>query len=100
MLIVVAKIKAKEGSVEEMERAFLKMIDCVKAKEDGTLIYLLHRAANDPHTFMFYEKYRDQDAFRHHSSTPYFKELFAAIGPLLDGKPVIEFYEEVAGITR
>lgn len=100
MLIVVAKLKAKEGKGRELEEAFLKMIAEVSQKEEGTLLYLLHRAAHDPLTFLFYEKYRDQEAFRHHSSTPHFKELFAAIGPLLDGKPLIEFYEEVAGVTR
>ncbi|MDZ4165714.1 MAG: putative quinol monooxygenase [Smithellaceae bacterium] len=100
MLVVVAKLKAKEGKGEELERAFLKMIAEVRAKEEGTLIYILHRAANDPGTFLFYEKYTDQAAFIHHSATPHFKELFAAIGPLLEGKPSIETYEELAGVSR
>ncbi|MDI6725351.1 MAG: putative quinol monooxygenase [Smithellaceae bacterium] len=100
MLVVIAKIKAKDGKEQELERAFLKMIAEVRAKEEETLIYILHRAANDPGTFLFYEKYANKEAFSHHSATPHFKELFATIGPLLDGKPSIESYEEIAGITR
>lgn len=100
MLVVVAKLKAKAGKEEELEKAFLTMIPEVQAKEEGTLVYALHRAANDPGTFLFYEKYTDQEAFVHHSTTPHFKQLFATIGPLLDGKPAIEMYEELAGVTR
>ncbi len=59
MLVVVAKLKVKEGKGEELEKALLKMIAEVRAKEEGTLIYVLHRAANDPGTFLFYEKYTD-----------------------------------------
>jgi hypothetical protein len=35
-----------------------------------------------------------------HSSTPYFKELFGILEPLLDGAPEIEMYNEVAGIQK
>ncbi len=100
MLVVVAKLKAKAGNEEELEKALLTMIPEVQAKEERTLIYTLHRAVNDPGTFLFYEKYQDQEAFSHHSTTPYFKMLFATVGPLMDGKPSIEMYHELAGVTR
>jgi quinol monooxygenase YgiN len=100
MLVIVAKLKAKEGKEAEMEKALLKMFPQVREKEEGTLSYIMHKAKNDPRLFLFYEKYRDQEAFNLHSSTPYFKELFATIGPLMEGNPTVEMYEEIEGITR
>jgi quinol monooxygenase YgiN len=99
MLVVVAVMKAKEGCEQEMENALRDMIPQVET-EEGTLTYTLHRARKVPGKFLMYEKYRDKAAFNHHSSTPYFAELFGKIAPLLDGDPVIDIYEELCGIRQ
>ena len=69
-------------------------------QEEGTLAYTLHRSRKDATVFLFYEKYKDKDALSFHSSTPYFKEMFGAIGPLLDRDPEIDMYNEIAGLNR
>jgi quinol monooxygenase YgiN len=97
MLTVVAVLKAKEGREKEMEEALMKVVPQVAA-EGGTLAYVLHRAKKDPTKFLFYEKYQDKEALNAHSSTPYFLEMFGAVGSLLDGNPSIEVYEEIASI--
>ena len=94
-MIVVAKLKAKKGEETRMEEALRGMVGKV-AQEQGTLTYTLHRAQKDPSVFLFYEKYVDEAALKAHSSTPYFKELFDALQPLLDGAPEIEMYDELA----
>ena len=96
-MIVVAKIKAKAGAETSMEEALRGMVAKV-AQEAGTLAYTLHRSQNDPTEFLLYEKYADADAFKSHASTPYFKELFVSLKPLLDGSPQIEMYSEIVGI--
>ena len=98
-MIVVAKLKAKKGEEEKMENALKGIIPEVE-KEEGTLVYTLHRSQNNPGIFLFYEKYRDANALTHHSTTPHFKSLFGDILPLLDGQPEIEMYEELGGIKR
>ncbi len=98
-MIVVAKLKAKKGEEEKMENTLKGIIPDV-SKEEGTLVYTLHRSQNDPGVFLFYEKYKDADALSYHSSTPHFKSLFGSIMPLLDGRPEIEMYEEIDGIKR
>jgi len=95
MIVVVAVLKAQAGKEREMEDALRAMVPKVQS-EEGTLAYVLHRAQKEPGKFLFYEKYKDKAAFDHHSSTPYLQELFGKIGPLLDGKPSIEMYEELA----
>jgi quinol monooxygenase YgiN len=96
-MIVLAKLKAKNGQQGKMEKALRDMVSKV-SKEEGTLLYTLHRCQGDPTLFMFYEVYKDSKSLKYHSSTPYFKGLFEFLDPLLDGEPEIELYEEIARI--
>ena len=96
-MIVVAKLKALGGEEKKLEQALKEIIPLV-ADEAGTLIYTLHRSKKDPNTFLIYEKYKDGQALKAHSQTPYFKELGAKIKDLLDGPMQVDLYDEVAGI--
>lgn len=98
-MIVVAKLKALSGKEADMEKALTDMVSKV-SEEKGTLVYTLHKDMNDPTVFLFYEKYTDADAFKEHSSTPYFKELFNTVTPLLDGNPELSMYSELAGLSK
>ena len=98
-MIVVAKLKARSGEASKMADALRAMVSKVE-KEEGTLVYTLHQAQNDPTQFLFYEKYADGEALKAHSSTPYFKELFGALKPLLNGAPEIEMYTEIASLQK
>ena len=98
-MIVVAKMKAKSGEEAKMEAALRDMVAKV-SREEGTLVYTLHRSRKAPGLFLFYEQYKDAAALKEHSSTPYFKELFAFLQPLLDGPPEIEMYDEIAQIRN
>ena len=98
-MIVVAKLKAKKGAEEEMEKVLRNAVQNVES-EEGTLTYTLHRSQSDPCTFMFYEKYKDADALSTHSTTPYFKAMFAALKDLVDGPAEIEMYTELAALNR
>jgi quinol monooxygenase YgiN len=93
-MIVVAKLKAKVGEETNMEEALRGMVAKV-AQEEGTLTYTLHRAQQDPSVFVLYEKYQDAAALKAHSSTPYFKDLFGTLKPMLEGAPEIEMYDEL-----
>ena len=95
MVTVTAKLKAKQGEEEKMESLLREVITKVSA-EEGTLLYALHKTSSDPTQFLFYEQYKDMDALGVHSTTPHFKQMMTDLAPLLDGKPVIELWEEVA----
>lgn len=97
MLTVVAKIRIKSGREGEAERALGDMIAYVRSAEPGTRRYALHRAVGDPTTLLMYEQYADQAALDTHGTSERIQQLFAALGPLLDGQPSIEMYEQVAG---
>ena len=99
MLVVVAVMKAKAGMEQELEKALKEMVPKVEAEKD-TFVYTLHRAKKEPGKFLMYEKYPNKEALTQHSSTPYFMELFGKIGPMLDGAPIIDIYEDLAGIKE
>lgn len=94
MIAVVAKLKAKSGEESKVEKALSDILPKVR-KEEGTLSYTLNRSQSDPTLFMVLEKYRDMDAFLAHSSTPYLKEMFDIVLPLLDGDLSVEMYDEI-----
>ena len=99
MIILTAKLKAKQGFEEDVEKALLDMIPNVQNEKD-TLAYVLHRASDDPGLFMYYEQYKDNDALQLHGATPYFKKLVAALDGKLSSSPEETFYTIIGAVDR
>lgn len=99
MIVIVATFKAKAGMEKELEEGLVSVVPDVQ-KEEGTLMYTVHKAKADPGLFLFYEAYKDKEALEYHSSTPYFKALFGKIAPYLDGEPDIKVYKDIASLDR
>ena len=99
MFILTAEIRAKSGCEKAVEDALLAMLPGVQG-EENTLTYTLHRNINDPCSFMYYEVYTDESAFKYHGSTPHFQALLKALDGVLDGSPVETFYEIRGSIER
>lgn len=99
MIVITAAFKAKAGQEKALEEVLKSIIPDVQ-NEEGTVMYTIHRSAADPGQFLFYEKYKDQDALNFHSTTPYFKAFGAKMKDLLEGKPQIAIYEDIASISR
>lgn len=96
MITIIATLKVKPGQEEALMAGMQKMIDHVQASEPGTITYVLNRSTADPTTFVVYEVYADQAAFAAHGSSQPMQEFFALAGGILDGRPDIAMYEEVA----
>ena len=99
MVVVTAQFQAKAGKEEELQEAFKGMFPQV-AHETGVVMYILHRSADSPGRFFFYEQYKDREAFDDHGRTPYFKDLFRNIKDLVTEPPVVEFLVEIDAIKR
>jgi quinol monooxygenase YgiN len=81
---IVARVTVREGKADEYIAAFLPLLEQAE-KEPGTLLYAVHRSADDPHVFWTTEVYADDDAFAAHrasdvhaAAAPVFAELIAA----------------------
>jgi quinol monooxygenase YgiN len=95
MIVVAAKLKAVEGKGDEFEREFRKLVPKV-LKDPGTISYAVHRKMDAPNEFFVYEKYDSEEAFKLHISTEHFKGFSKASASLLDGRPEVGIYQELA----
>ncbi len=99
MITIVAKLKAIEGKQDELKKSLTTMIAAVKANEPGVPVYSLHTANDDPTLFMFYEQYVDADAQKAHGTTDHMKAFGASLRGVLDGRPQIEAYTQIDGVS-
>lgn len=90
---VVANLKIKADQIEEAKTFLAQLARETLESEEGTLQYTVHQRQDDPTTFVFFEKYSDEEAFKTHGKNLASKG--AALGPLLDGPPEIIMLEEV-----
>jgi quinol monooxygenase YgiN len=97
MITVVATIKVQAGQEAKFRQEAEKMIAHVKASEPGTLTYVLHVSNSDPTEFMFFETYKDQESLGAHGASEPMRHFFGAVGGLIDGRPEIKMFTEIAG---
>ncbi len=83
---IVATLKAKAGREAELKAAALQLIAAVRANEPGCLLYTLSQG-DAPDTFVFMERYADEEAMAAHRNTAHFKTLGRAMGAFMDGAP-------------
>ena len=93
MVTLTAKLTIKTGKEQEFETTMKGVVPKVR-EEPGNRAYVMCRAKDNPRVFMFYEEYTDQAAFDAHRK--HLGELGVNLAALLDGAPVLEFYEKIA----
>ena len=93
MIGIVATLKIKEGSGSEFEAIASQLVEKVNANEDGVVYYDLFK--QDETTYVFLEKYKDQEAQDAHGKTDYFRELGAQMRPFMAGAPEIKVLQSI-----
>ena len=93
MLTFTAKLTVQAGQEQEFERIMCMAVPKVR-EEPGNHAYIFHRSTQDPRVFMFYEEYEDQAALEAHRA--HLREMGIDLRALLDGPPIVEFYEKLA----
>jgi quinol monooxygenase YgiN len=97
MIALIAKMKIKEGKMDEAADLFRGLTAKVGG-ENGTVSYAVCRDKAHPDLLVVIERYRDAEAIQAHSSTPYFREFSVAVAPFLDGRAEISILEEILSI--
>lgn len=72
--VLIAGWTAAPGNEERVE-AILRELVGPSTAEPGCLAYRPHRSLEDPLSFVIYEEYEDEAAFRAHSESAHFREL-------------------------
>src|SRR3982074_3015175 len=90
---LLSRFKAEQGKAEELIAAFRPVFEQVE-KEPGTLLYVLHRSADDPDLFWVSDLYAADEALPAHresqamaAAAPALRELIAE-AELIVGEPV------------
>jgi len=91
----VAEITVKEGSQAEFEKVALELEQAVNANEPGVLYYRLFKVQGASAKYTFMEQYADAAAVEAHRGFEHFKRLGRAMGPFLDGAPVVTRMDKV-----
>jgi quinol monooxygenase YgiN len=91
---IIATIKAKPGSEADLKAAALQLAAAVRANEPGCLLYTLNQG-DVPGSFVFMERYADEEALAAHRGTAHFKTLGRAMGAFMDGAPVVQRMVEI-----
>jgi len=90
---VIATLKVKEDKIEEAKTALKQLATETLASEPGTLVYTVHQRKDSPSTFVFYEKYADDEAFKTHGTN--LRAKGAVFAGILAGPPDIVVVDEV-----
>jgi quinol monooxygenase YgiN len=99
MITVVAKLKAVAGKEGDLRAVLEEMVGNVKVHEAGGVpTYSLHTSDADPALFLFYEQYLTAEALAAHGTTDHMKAMGGQLRGLLDGRPEIERYTQIAGV--
>lgn len=93
MIGVVATLNIQEGKAKEFEAIAGKLVENVNANEEGALYYDLYK--QDETTYVFLERYVNEEAFEIHKKTDYYKSIGAELGSVLAGAPDIKVLQSV-----
>jgi quinol monooxygenase YgiN len=77
--VLVVRIKVAEGNEERAAQIIPELARASRA-EPGCEQYVPCRDPEDPRSYLFYEQYRDRDAFEAHGASEHFQRL--AVGEL------------------
>jgi quinol monooxygenase YgiN len=92
--VLTARMTAREGE-EERALELIKELAAASQQEPGAIHYIPHRSIDNPRTFLIYEQYRDEDAFKEHGQTEHFKTIaLEQLFPLMEERERT-FYEPI-----
>ncbi len=93
MYAVVARFEVKPEGVQEFDALAAWRISEAAANEPGLIAYAFHQVDGQPLARVFYEIYRDRDAFEEHRMTPQTAEFLARHAQYVEGPPRTERLE-------
>lgn len=95
IIVLVARLKVREETVEEAKRLALG-IAADSRTEEGNINYDVHQAIDDPTVFVWHETWKDRAVLDAHFEMPYFKEFFVKAGELAVEPPQITLTKKIS----
>lgn len=93
MFGLVVRFTLKSGQGEAFDALARETLPLVRRDEPGTLLYNCHQVQDDTNARVFYELYRDRDAFEAHEGTPHVARFLHEREQYLAAEPRVEFLQ-------
>jgi len=93
-LIVIARMRAKEGQEEQTKNALVKLI-APTLKEEGCIKYELHTSFTDPKDFMFYEIWTSKEALDKHGQSEHIQAFRAIRETFIEGPTEVSLWNSI-----
>src|SRR5215472_4221123 len=97
MFGLVVRFDLKAGTEEAFDQIVAAATTKIRSEEPGTLLYLCHRVHGAPSARIFYELYRDDEAFQAHEVAEHVKDFHAGRKPMMAGPERVEFLGQLDG---
>ncbi|MEM7084255.1 MAG: putative quinol monooxygenase [Pseudomonadota bacterium] len=91
--IIVAHIHAKAGRRDRVKTALAALLVPTRL-EAGCQLYALHEDRDDPHHFLFYERWASRERWQAHMQSDHIAEYLKAVKGLIESSAVYEMIEQ------
>ena len=91
MFGLVVRFDLKDGSGEVFDALTSEAVAVIREAEPGTLVYACHAVEGDAEARVFYELYRDKEAFEEHEHQEHVRRFHEKKAQYLSGEPRVEF---------
>jgi quinol monooxygenase YgiN len=88
MFGLVVRFTLKDGAAADFDRLVETTVAEIHRREPGTLVYAVHQVEGEPSTRIFYELYRDREAFAEHERQDHTRRFLAERERYLTGTQV------------
>jgi len=75
---LVVRFNLRPGHEAQFDALVSETLNGIRNQEPGTLVYATHTLTEAPGTRVFYELYRDREAFDAHEAQPHTRRFLAA----------------------
>jgi quinol monooxygenase YgiN len=93
-LTVTASVKAKPGKEAEVLKTLLSLVEPSR-KDPGCINYDLHRAQDDPASFLFHENWLTREHLDRHLAKPDLQATLLRLQDLVAEPPQIKMWDKV-----
>jgi quinol monooxygenase YgiN len=97
MVALVVRFDLNPGAEDAFDALVTETTARIRALEPGTWLYLCHSVREEPTARVFYELYRDGEAFQAHEVAQYVKDFHARRRPMMARPERVEFLDRLDG---
>jgi quinol monooxygenase YgiN len=90
MFGLTVRFDLRPGVAAEFDNLVAETVSLIREREPGTIVYATHVVEGQPDARVFYEVYRDRDAFEEHERQPHVRRFLDGRDRYLARPPRVE----------